>query len=133
MYQIDHIGIAVENLSVAIEKYQKLLQTPCYKTEFVETENVETAFLKTENVKIELLEGKGSENAITKFISKRGQGIHHIALEVKNINTAIQEFEQLGFEFINNTPKKGADNKMVCFIHPKFTQGVLLELCETIN
>ncbi|MCX8472442.1 MAG: methylmalonyl-CoA epimerase [Sediminibacterium sp.] len=133
MLRVDHIGIAVENLSTAIEKYQNLLKTDCFKTEFVEAENVEVAFFKTENVNIELLEGKGPENTISKFVAKRGQGIHHIALDVKNIEIAIQEFEQLGFEFINKTPKKGGHNKMVCFMHPKSTNGVLFELCETIK
>jgi methylmalonyl-CoA/ethylmalonyl-CoA epimerase len=132
MIRIEHIGIAVENLSSAIELYEQLLNTPCYKTETVESEHVSTAFFKVGESKIELLEATHPDSAITKFITKKGQGIHHIAYEVENIHAEMKRLEALGFELLNKEPKRGADNKLVCFLHPKTSGGVLVELCQEI-
>lgn len=132
MIRIEHIGIAVENLSSAIELYEQLLNTPCYKTETVESEHVSTAFFKVGESKIELLEANHPDSAIAKFITKKGQGIHHIAYEVENIHAEMKRLEALGFELLNKEPKRGADNKLVCFLHPKTSGGVLVELCQEI-
>ncbi len=132
MVRIEHIGIAVENLKDSIELYEQLLNTPCYKTEAVESEFVETAFFKVGDSKIELLEASDPNSAIAKFIAKKGQGIHHIAYEVENIHAEMKRLEALGFELLNKEPKRGADNKLVCFLHPKTSGGVLVELCQEI-
>lgn len=132
MIRIEHIGIAVENLKNSIELYEQLLNTPCYKTEAVESEHVETAFFKVGDSKIELLEASDPNSAIAKFIAKKGQGIHHIAYEVENIHAEMKRLEALGFELLNKEPKRGADNKLVCFLHPKTSGGVLVELCQEI-
>jgi methylmalonyl-CoA/ethylmalonyl-CoA epimerase len=132
MIRIEHIGIAVENLKESIELYEQLLNTPCYKTEAVESEYVETAFFKVGDSKIELLEASNPDSAIAKFIAKKGQGIHHIAYEVENIQAEMKRLEALGFELLNKEPKRGADNKLVCFLHPKTSGGVLVELCQEI-
>lgn len=130
MIRIEHIGIAVENLRESIELYEQLLNTPCYKTEAVASEFVETAFFKVGESKIELLEASDPNSAIAKFIAKKGQGIHHIAYEVENIHAEMKRLEALGFELLNKEPKRGADNKLVCFLHPKTSGGVLVELCQ---
>lgn len=130
MIRIEHIGIAVENLKESIELYEQLLNTPCYKTEAVASEFVETAFFKVGESKIELLEASDPNSAIAKFIAKKGQGIHHIAYEVENIHAEMKRLEALGFELLNKEPKRGADNKLVCFLHPKTSGGVLVELCQ---
>lgn len=132
MVRIEHIGIAVENLKESIELYEQLLNTPCYKTEAVESEFVETAFFKVGDSKIELLEASDPNSAIAKFIARKGQGIHHIAYEVENIHAEMKRLEALGFELLNKEPKRGADNKLVCFLHPKTSGGVLVELCQEI-
>ncbi|MDI9320686.1 MAG: methylmalonyl-CoA epimerase [Phycisphaerales bacterium] len=132
MIRIEHIGIAVEDLKNAIALYEQLLNTPCYKTEAVESEFVETAFFKVGASKIELLEARHPDSAIAKFIAKKGQGIHHIAYEVENIHAEMKRLEALGFELLNKEPKRGADNKLVCFLHPKTSGGVLVELCQEI-
>lgn len=132
MIRIEHIGIAVENLKESIELYEQLLNTPCYKTEAVASEFVETAFFKVGESKIELLEASDPNSAIAKFIAKKGQGIHHIAYEVENIHAEMKRLEALGFELLNKEPKRGADNKLVCFLHPKTSGGVLVELCQEI-
>lgn len=132
MVRIEHIGIAVEDLKNAIELYEQLLNTPCYKTERVESEHVATAFFKVGESKIELLEASHPDSAIAKFIAKKGQGIHHIAYEVENIHAEMKRLEALGFELLNKEPKRGADNKLVCFLHPKTSGGVLVELCQEI-
>lgn len=133
MVRIEHIGIAVKQLDEAIPLYEQLLNTPCYKTEAVQSENVNTAFFKTGESKIELLEGTAPESTISKFIDKKGEGIHHIAFEVENIHAEMKRLAALGFEILNAEPKKGADNKLVCFLHPKTTKGVLVELCQEIR
>jgi methylmalonyl-CoA/ethylmalonyl-CoA epimerase len=132
MVRIEHIGIAVESLKDAIELYEQLLNTPCYKTETVESEHVATAFFRVGESKIELLEASNPDSPIAKFIAKKGQGIHHIAYEVENIHAEMKRLEALGFELLNKEPKRGADNKLVCFLHPKTSGGVLVELCQEI-
>ena len=128
MKKIEHIGIAVSKLSVSIPLFEKLLNTPCYKTEAVESEQVNTAFFKKGESKIELLEAYAPGSIINKFIEKKGEGIHHIAFEVDNMEEEVKRLVSEGFTLINETPKEGADNKMVCFLHPKDTNGVLIEL-----
>jgi methylmalonyl-CoA/ethylmalonyl-CoA epimerase len=129
MNKVEHIGIAVKDLSVAIPLFGKLLNTVCYKTEEVESEKVTTAFFKKADTKIELLESTDPEGVIAKFISKRGEGLHHIAFEVDDIDAEMKRLQNEGFVLLNETPKKGADNKLVCFLHPRETNGVLIELC----
>lgn len=133
MKKIEHIGIAVSNLDKSNSIYAKILGVNPYKTETVESEGVITSFFQTDNTKIELLQGIKENNAISKFIEKRGEGIHHIAFEVEDIEEEIKRLKKLGFKIINETPKKGADNKLICFIHPKSTNHVLIELCQKIK
>ena len=129
MLKIEHIGIAVKQLSVSIPLFEKLLNTPCYKTEVVEAEQVNTAFFQKGESKIELLEPFGPGSVINNFIDKKGEGIHHIAFEVQDIYAECERLKKEGFIVLNDTPKKGADNKLICFLHPKSTNGVLIELC----
>mgnify|MGYP001239933309 CR=1 FL=1 len=133
MKKIEHIGIAVSSLEKANKLYTNLLGKHPYKTESVSTEGVITSFFQSGNTKIELLEGVGEDNAISKFIKNKGEGIHHIAFEVDDIILEIKRLKKLGFKIINETPKKGADNKLICFIHPKSTSHVLIELCQEIK
>src|SRR5476649_1655009 len=130
MLKIEHLGIAVSQLNTAIPLFEQLLNTPCYKTEKVDSEGVNTAFFQTGDSKIELLEATAETSPIAKFITKKGEGIHHIAFEVENIEAEMKRLQALGFELLNETPKNGADNKLVCFLHPKTTNGVLIELCQ---
>jgi len=132
MNKIEHIGIAVKNLDEANQLYTKLFGKPSYKTEFVESEGVKTSFFKVGNNKIEFLEAITEESPIVKFIEKKGEGIHHIAFEVTDINAEIKRLKAEGFQVLSETPKKGADNKLVVFLHPKNTNGVLIELCQEI-
>ncbi len=129
---VEHIGIAVKNLAESNALFAKLLGVEPYKTEAVASENVTTSFFKVGGTKIELLEATAEESAIAKFIEKRGEGIHHLAFEVKNIETEMSRLQAEGFILLNQTPKRGADNKLVCFLHPKGTNGVLIELCQEI-
>ena len=129
MQKLEHIGIAVKSLDISIPLFEKLLNSECYKTEKVASENVTTAFLKTGDTKIELLESTDAEGVIARFIEKKGEGIHHIAFEVADIEAEMKRLENEGFVLLNETPKEGADNKLVCFLHPKNTNGVLIELC----
>jgi len=129
MKKIEHVGIAVKKLSASIPLFEKLLNTPCYKTEAVESEMVNTAFFKKGESKIELVEAYAPGSVISKFIEKKGEGLHHIAFEVDNIEEEVKRLINEGFTLINEKPKVGADNKMVCFLHPKDTNGVLIELC----
>jgi len=133
MKKIEHIGIAVSNLEKANKLYSNILGIKPYKMEEVEVEGVITSFFKTSNTKIELLQGYSENNEISKFIKNRGEGIHHIAFEVKDILFEIKRLKKLGFNIINNNPQKGADNKLVCFVHPKSTNHVLIELCQEIK
>ena len=129
MQKIEHIGIAVKSLKDSIPLFEKLLNTACYKTELVESEKVNTAFFKPGPNKIELLESTDSDGVIARFIEKKGEGLHHIAFEVKDIDAEMKRLKNEGFRLLNETPKTGADNKLVRFVHPKDTQGVLIELC----
>ena len=130
MLQPEHIGIAVKDLSISVPLFEKLLNSQCYKTETVETEQVNTAFFKTGQTKIELLESAAADGVIAKFIDRKGEGIHHIAFEVTDIVTEMRRLQSEGFVLLNETPKNGADNKLVCFLHPKGTNDVLVELCQ---
>jgi methylmalonyl-CoA/ethylmalonyl-CoA epimerase len=130
MEKVEHIGIAVSSLAVSVPLFEKLLNTPCYKTEEVESERVNTAFFKTGETKIELIEGMDSEGVIAHFIEKRGEGMHHIAFGVEDIEAEMKRLKKEGFVLLNDKPKVGADNKLVCFLHPKHTNGVLIELCQ---
>ena len=132
MNKIEHIGIAVNELAMAIPLFEKLLNTGCYKTEQVDGEKVRTAFFKTGESKIELLESTEPDGVIATFIEKKGGGLHHIAFEVTDILAEMKRLKAEGFTLLNEEPKRGADNKLVCFLHPKGTQGVLIELCQEI-
>jgi len=129
MLKVEHIGIAVDQLATSVPLFEKLLNTSCYKTEVVESEQVTTAFFKKGETKIELLESTNPEGVIAKFIGKKGEGIHHIAFEVEDIEAEMKRLQQEGFILLHEKPKPGADNKLVCFLHPKNTNGVLIELC----
>jgi methylmalonyl-CoA/ethylmalonyl-CoA epimerase len=130
MLKVEHIGIAVKNLEVSIPLFEQLLNTNCYKTETVESEAVKTAFFKQGETKIELLESLNQDAVIARFIEKKGEGMHHIAFEVEDIQAEMMRLQNEGFVLLNNTPKDGADNKLVCFLHPKSTNGILIELCQ---
>ncbi len=130
---LEHIGIAVKNLTTANELYAKLLGSPHYKIEEVASEHVVTSFFKTGEAKVELLEATSPDSPIAKFIEKRGEGIHHIAFEVEDISSEMLRLENEGFTLLNKEPKLGADNKLICFIHPKSANGVLVELCQEIS
>jgi methylmalonyl-CoA/ethylmalonyl-CoA epimerase len=130
MLRIEHIGIAVKSLENSILLFEKILNTPCYKTEEVASEKVATAFLKTGPNKIELLASTTEDGVIAKYIEKKGEGIHHIAFEVEDIYAEMERLRAEGFVLLNEQPKEGADNKLVCFLHPKGTNGVLVELCQ---
>jgi methylmalonyl-CoA/ethylmalonyl-CoA epimerase len=131
MLKIEHIGIAVKDLTFSIPLFEKLLNSPCYKTETVATEQVNTAFFHKGESKIELLESSTADGVIAKFIDKKGEGMHHIAFEVADIEAEMERLKGEGFILLNEIPKPGADNKLVCFLHPKGTNGVLIELCMT--
>ena len=130
--KIEHIGIAVEDLGKSEELFETLLGAKPYKKENVQTEGVTTSFFKIADQKLELLHAISENSPIKKFIDKGNEGVHHIALHVESIEKEVERLEGLGFEFISSTPKKGADNKMIVFLHPKTTNGVLIELCEEI-
>ena len=133
MRKIEHIGIAVKDLEKSNELYSKLLNTQPYKLEEVESEGVKTSFFQVGESKIELLEASKEDSAIAKFIAKKGEGIHHIAYDVEDIYAEMERLKEEGFILLNETPKKGADNKLVCFLHPKSAGGVLVELCQEIK
>lgn len=130
MRKIEHIGIAVKNIKEAEKLYETLLGKPSYKTEVVESEGVSTMFFEVGESKIELLEAKSPDSPIAKFIEKRGEGVHHIAYDVENIDNEISRLQQEGFDLIHKIPKEGADNKLIAFLHPKSSGGVLVELCQ---
>lgn len=133
MEKLEHIGIAVKNIEEANKLFSKLLGREHYKIEEVPSEGVKTSFFEVGGVKIELLEATSPDSPIARFIEKRGEGIHHIAFDVTDIRQQIQALEERGFEPINREPRRGADNKMVCFLHPRSTNGVLVELCEEVK
>lgn len=130
MEKVEHIGIAVRNLAEANETFSRLLGQKPYKAEVVESEGVTTSFFRVGDVKIELLEASDENSPIARFIEKRGEGIHHLAFAVADIKDSVRKYAELGFEVINKEPKAGADNKLVVFLHPKTTGGVLVELCQ---
>jgi methylmalonyl-CoA/ethylmalonyl-CoA epimerase len=133
MKKIEHLGIAVSNLQESITVFEKLLNTTCYKTEEVTSEGVRTAFFRLGDSKIELLEATNPDSPIAKFLAKQGGGIHHIAFEVENIEEELVRLKSLDFVLIHEIPKRGADNKRIAFLHPKSTNGVLVELCQEIK
>ncbi len=131
--KVEHIGIAVKNLASSNELFSKLFGQEHYKVESVVSEGVSTSFFMCGETKVELLEATNPESAIAKFIDKRGEGIHHIAFEVEDIYAEMKRLEAEGFQILNPEPKRGADNKLICFLHPKGTNGVLVELCQNIK
>ena len=131
--KIEHVGIAVKDLNKSNELFKKLLGEQSYKTEAVDSESVTTSFFKVGDQKIELLEASEPNSTIARFIERRGEGMHHLAFHVENIDEEIERLEKEGFEFVSKTLTKGADNKMVVFLHPKTTNGVLVELCQEIQ
>ena len=133
MQHIDHIGIAVKNLAESIPLFERLLNTTCYKIERVEAEGVNTAFFKTGETKIELLESESPDGVIARYIEKKGEGMHHIAFEVADIRAEMDRLSKEGFVLLSPEPKQGADQKLICFLHPKNTNGVLIELCQSIR
>ena len=133
MEKLEHIGIAVKNLDESNALFARLLGRDHYKIEVVESEGVRTSFFAVNGVKIELLEATHPESPISKFIAKKGEGVHHLAFEVTDLEEEIERYKSNGFEVINDVPKKGADNKRICFLHPKTSNGVLIELCEEIS
>ncbi|MDH5610505.1 MAG: methylmalonyl-CoA epimerase [Cyclobacteriaceae bacterium] len=133
MIRVEHIGIAVKDLKQVNALYRKLFDRPAYKSEKVESEQVETSFFEIGGTKIEFLEASGQDSAIARFIEKKGEGIHHLAFEVDDLIAEMSRLRAEGFQLINDEPKRGADNKLVCFIHPRSTQGVLVELCQEIK
>jgi len=133
MNKIEHIGIAVKDLDLSCDLYEKLLGTPVYKRESVVSEGVQTAFLLAGENKIELLSALSEESTIASFIKKRGEGIHHIAFEVDDIYAEMKRLKKNGFVLLSEEPKFGADNKLICFVHPKGTNGVLVEICQEIK
>lgn len=132
MTKLEHIGIAVKDLKESIQLFEQLLNSPCYKTETVESEQVTTAFFQQGETKIELLANTTAGGVIEKFIEKKGEGIHHLAFAVTDIRAEMKRLKEQGFILLQEEPKKGADNKMVCFLHPKSTNAVLIELCQDI-
>jgi methylmalonyl-CoA/ethylmalonyl-CoA epimerase len=130
MIRAEHIGIAVKSLSISIPLFEKLLNTSCYKTESVEAEQVNTAFFRQGETKIELLESTTSDGVIARYLEKKGEGIHHIAFEVQDIAEEMKRLMAEGFTLLSESPKSGADNKLVCFLHPKSTNSILIEICQ---
>ena len=133
MKKIEHIGIAVKSIEVANETYAKLLGVQHYKVESVESEKVNTSFFQVGPNKIELLESTDPDGVIAKFIEKKGEGLHHIAIAVDDVRAEMKRLHEAGFTLLNQEPKRGADNKLICFVHPKNSHGVLLELCQEIK
>lgn len=133
MRKIEHIGIAVKDLKASEDLFEKLMGSPSYKQEEVASEGVRTSFFMNGPNKIELLEATNSDSPIAKFLEKKGEGIHHIAFDVEDIVSEIERLKSEGFTVLNETPKRGADNKLVAFLHPKGTNGVLVELCQEIK
>lgn len=132
MNKIEHIGIAIKDMAASVSLYEKLLNTTVYKTEIVESEQVKTAFLQSGPNKIELLEALSDDSAIAKFLEKKGEGVHHIAFEVDDIVAEMARLKSEGFVLLSDEPKPGADNKLVCFVHPKSAGGVLVELVQSV-
>jgi methylmalonyl-CoA/ethylmalonyl-CoA epimerase len=133
MKKVEHIGIAVKDIQASSSLYETLLGVPCYKTQLVPSEAVQTAFFRVGQSKIELLSATEENSVISNFIARKGEGIHHIAFEVDDILKEMARLKAEGFILLNEQPKKGADNKLVCFVHPKGTSGVLIELCQDLG
>lgn len=133
MQKVEHIGIAVKDLVTSVPLFEKLLNTACYKTEEVVSEKVNTAFFQKGDTKIELLQSTDPDGVIAKFIERKGEGLHHIAFDVTDIRAEMKRLQGEGFILLNNEPKTGADNKLICFLHPKSTNGVLIELCQELK
>ena len=127
---MEHIGIAVKDIEASNQLFKDLFNRPHYKIEEVESEGVKTSFFQVGESKVELLEATNPDSAIAKFIEKRGEGIHHLAFEVEDIDSELRRLSGLGYQLIHQTPKDGADNKRIAFLHPKSTNGVLIELCQ---
>lgn len=132
MLKVEHIGIAVQSLQRSIPLFEALLNTSCYKQEQVDSEAVRTAFFQKGETKVELLEPTNPESVIARFLEKKGEGMHHIAFDVADIHAEMARLAAAGFTLLNPVPKQGADNKLVCFLHPRDTSGVLVELCQEI-
>lgn len=130
---IDHIGIAVDDLESAIKTYESLLDSECYKREVVEEQQVETAFFRTGESKVELLGATAPDSVIAKYLAKKGEGMHHMAFEVEDIEAELKRLREEGFTVLSDKPSRGADNKLVAFVHPKDSHGVLVELCQSIK
>ncbi len=130
MRKIEHIGIAVADLEKSNDLFSRLLGKKYFKTESVEGEGVETSFFQVGETKVELLEATKSDSPIAKYLDKKGEGVHHIAFDVEDIHSEVERLKQEGFEILNEIPKEGADNKLVVFLHPRSTNGVLVELCQ---
>lgn len=133
MLKVEHIGIAVKSLATSVPLFEQLLDCSCYKKEMVDSENVQTAFFQKGDTKIELLESTSADGVIAKYVDKKGEGIHHIAFEVADIYAEMKRLQDSGFVLLQDQPKAGADNKLVCFLHPKSTNGVLIELCMEVK
>jgi methylmalonyl-CoA/ethylmalonyl-CoA epimerase len=133
MKKVEHIGIAVKDLTISVPLFEKLLNSQCYKMEEVSSEKVKTAFFEKGETKIELLESSDPAGVIARFIEKKGEAIHHIAFEVDDIEAEMKRLSEEGFQLLSESPKPGADNKLVCFLHPKTTNGILIELCMSIK
>jgi len=133
MDHIEHIGIAVSDLEKAISTYETLLNTPCYKRETVETQKVDTAFFRTGDSKVELLGATDEDSVIARFVEKNGEGMHHLAFEVDDVRAEMRRLKAGGFTLLSEEPSRGADNKLVAFVHPKSNNGVLVELCESVE
>ena len=130
---IDHIGIAVDDLEEAVDTYEKLLDGECYKREVVENQKVETAFFETGQSKVELLGATSPDSVIAKYVAKKGEGMHHVAFEVDDIHAELKRLREEGFTVLSDEPSRGADNKLVAFVHPKDNHGVLVELCQSVE
>jgi len=130
MEDIEHLGIAVEDIEEAVPAYERLLNTSCYKREVVDDQKVETAFFKTGSSKVELLAAMREDSVIAKFIRKEGEGIHHVAFKVEDIVAEMERLKKEGFRVLSEQPRRGADNKLVAFVHPKDSHGTLIELCQ---
>ncbi|HYC39327.1 MAG TPA: methylmalonyl-CoA epimerase [Chitinophagaceae bacterium] len=133
MLKVEHIGVAVKSLQTSIPLFERLLGASCYKTETVESEQVNTAFFRKGETKVELLESTADNGIIARFIEKKGEGLHHVAFEVTDIRSEMERLRNEGFTLLSEEPKRGADDKLVCFLHPRDTHGVLVEICQSLH
>ncbi len=133
MYKLEHIGIAVKDIDASNDLFERILGVGPYKQEEVAGEGVKTSFFRTGDSKVELLEATRPDSAIAKYIDKRGEGMHHVAFEVEDIQAEMERLRRAGFRLLSEEPRRGADNKLVCFVHPKTANGVLVELCQSVR